>query len=520
MPAGNPDPERRREPRHDTYDAIVVGSGIGGLSAAAFLAKAGQRVLVVERQDGPGGYAHAFQRGPYTFDPAIHFIAQADKGLLLEAYLEFLGVADRCTMLPLDTLYAASFPGLQFVAPHGLEEYIAAYARLFPSHAREVEEYIRLFNKIHLESHQLPPQLAFRDLDEIVERFPVLFKYTKATLGDVLDEYISDARVRAACAAPWPYNGTPPSRLSFTTFSQVLSAQFDGTCYCQGGFQRLAEAFVAALELHGGEIVFGQRVERITVEAGRATGVTLADGGRLRAAAVISNADARQTFDTLVGDEHLPAPFVRRLHRLAPSLSACVLYAATRLDLRQVAPAYETFLYRHWDHEETYRDILAGQPGGMWVAVPTLVDPSLAPPGEHLVILTSLATYNGDRDWERDKGRMTEALLDEVEGHFPGFRANLTHAEVATPPTLERFTLNQAGAIYGWEFTPLQSGSKRMPHQAPVAGLYLAGHWTQPGAGSTRVFVSGIHAAQLVLRDAGLADAAAALRHPDLPPVT
>lgn len=503
-------------PSRDEYDAIVIGSGLGGLSTGAHLARAGERVLVIERGDGPGGCAHAFRRGDYLIDPAIHIISQAGEGFLLDASLQFLGVRDRVTMLELGDLYAARFPDFSMHVPIGLEEYIAAHTALLPDHAETVERFFRLVHQIHHELHELPPQLNMRDLDAVVQQFPMMFKYSRATLQEAMDELLPDPRAQAICAAGWPYMGVPPSRLSFLTYCQATSAHLESPRYCKGSFQQLADAFVAALEMHGGELLLNTQVGKITIEDGRATGVTLATGQEVRAKAIVSNADARHTFEELVGEDRLPAPFMKRLRRMTPSLSACALYAATTLDLTKLDVAYETFIYKHWDHQQTYDDILAGQPGAMWLTVPTLLDPSLAPPGEHLVILTSLAAYDIGEPWEEAKPRFTEALLGELTAMFPGIRDHLTFTEVATPPTFERYTLNSRGAIYGWEFTPLQSGSKRMPHHTPVAGLFLAGHWTLPGASSLRVFVSGVHAAQIVLAESGKQ---LGLEHRDLPPI-
>jgi prolycopene isomerase len=490
-------------PRDDAYDVIVIGSGLGGISAAALLAKAGRKVLVVERQDGPGGCAHAFRRGPYLFDPAIHVTAQAGEGELIDSVLRHLGVADRCTLKRVDHFYRAILPDFSLHAPFGADAFVATHVRSFPEEAEALRRFMDLCLQVHREAHELPPQLSLRELDEAAARAPALFKYLRSTLGEVMDEYLTDPRLKAVCSAVWPYVGSPPSRLSFVTFSQMLSVYLNGSYYCMGSFQNLADAFVTALEQNGGELVVGAEVTRILVEEGRAAGVELQGGERVRASRVISNADARRTLLDMVGAEHLPAALTRRLGRMQPSLSAFVLFAATNQDLGVLDLAHETVLYKHWDHEETYADILAGRPGGMWVNVPTLMDPSLAPPGEHLLILSALAAYDIGRPWEQEKERYTAMMLAEWDRAFPGLSEHLTFVEAATPLTLERFTLAAGGAIYGWELLPDQSGSKRLSHMTPIEGLYLSGHWTQPGAGSIRVIVSGVHTAQIVLASQG-----------------
>jgi prolycopene isomerase len=494
----------RDEAGQDTYDVVVIGSGIAGVTAAALLAKSGRRVLIVEQGEGPGGYAHAFKRGPYTFDPAIHVIGQAAPGLLPDAVFRHLGVQDRLRFHLIEPFYELAFPdGYRFRAPFGIEEYIGAHAREFPNEADGFRRFFELATKVHWEAHQLPTQLGLRDLDGAVEQFPTLFKYMRATFDDALDESVSDPRLKAVASGLWPYMGSPPSRLSFVNLSQVLATHVHGVYYCEGSFQNLVDTFIFALEQNGGELLLNKRVAKIPVVDGHVTGVILDDGRRIQAPVVISNADARATFLDMVGEEHLPSSFVRRLKRLVVSMSAFVVFAATTLDLRQADAAHETFLYKHWDHEETYRDQLAGRVGGMWINVPTITDPSLAPAGEHIAIVTALVPYDIGVPWTDVRERFAEQLLDEFEPMYPGLRKSLTFMETATPLTLERYALNYHGATYGWENLPDQVASKRITHVPPVAGLYLAGHWSQPGTGSLRVLVSGIHAAQIVMGAAG-----------------
>jgi prolycopene isomerase len=510
--------QAQSEPTQDAYDVVVIGAGLGGLSAAALLAKTGGKVLVAERQDGAGGYAHTFKRDSYLFDPAIHVIGQAEDGRFLDFMFRHLGVRDRVTFLPLNHFYGAHFPGLELHVPIGTEAFIDYHASQFPHQREQIRAFIELCRQVHSEAHYMPPQIPLKDLDQLVERFPVLFSHLRFTLGEVLAEHFIDVHAASAVVASWPYVGSPPSRLSFLTFTQMLFSQIEGTYYSAGSFQRLADALVFSLTQNGGELSLKSTVRKILVQDGKVTGVVLEDGRQVEAACIISNADAKQTFEQLVGEEHLPTPLVRRLRRMQPSLSACVLYAGTTMDLRALGAAHETFFYKYWDHEETYSDIMSGKPGGMWVNVPSIVDPSLAPPNEHVLIFTALAPFDIGRPWEEEKERYTETMIAHLDTIFPGVRQTLTYTELGTPEVLYRYTLNQGGALYGWEYTPDQSGSKRLPHQTPISGLFLSGHWTQPGAASLRVLVSGIHTAQIVMRVCGLGDAAA-FRPPDLPPV-
>lgn len=503
----------------DAYDVIVVGAGLGGLSAAALLAKAGQHVLVVDRQDGPGGYAHTFRRDGRVFDPAVHVLVEGKEGRSVDLLLGHLGVRERCDLVRLPDLYRTAFPDFELTVPSGHDAIIDAHVSCFPHEADGIRALYDLHARFFQDATHLAMQVSLRNLDDLVRDFPTFFRYRNATVADVLDECLQDPRAKAACSAMWPYLGLPPSRLSFFVFSQVTSVMVDGgSYYSRGSFQRVADALVEALTRDSGELAVGTEVASIVVEGGQARGVRLADGRQLRAPVVISNADARLTFEQLVGPEHLPARFLRRLQRFEPALSAYVLYAATDMDLAAAGAVHETFVYRHWDHDDTYRDILAGEPGGMWVNVPTIVDPSLAPPGEHLLILTALAPYELDRPWDQEKDRFTESVMADLDRLYPGVSARITFAEAATPETLQRRTLNHRGAIYGWAVTPQQVGSKRLHHDTPIEGLYLSGHWTEEGPSSFRVLLSGVMTARMVAAHRGLSDdAVPTFRPTDLP---
>ena len=504
------------EARAESYDVIVIGGGIGGLSPAAFLAQSGRRVLVIEQGEGPGGYARGFSRAPYRFDPAVHVFPDAQPGGLPVAMLEYLGVADLVDFHPVDSCYRADFPESSIRVPFGLDAIIEVHCREFPAEAKAIEGFFRLCRQLHHEAHVLPPVIGLAGLDEAARKYPALFKYVRATIADVLDEYFEDPRLKGVVTALWPYFGSPPSRASMITFATVLSVYADGSSFPRGGFQSFVDALSSAVVKGGGEIVIDTAVTGISVADGRAIGVTLETGRALAAPVIISSIAAPTTFESLVGLENLPGGFVKRLQRMRPSASAVVLFLGTTLDLAALGATHEIFRPLHYDHQRSYEDIMNGSPGGMWGSVATLSDPGLAPEGHHTLTITSLARDDIGRPWSQAIGAYTDQMLAAWEHTFPGLGDSISFMETATPDALKRYTRNTGGAIYGWENIPRQTGGLRSPHVSPIDGLFLSGHWTAPGSGAIRTLVSGFHTAQIVLGSQGAEPVA--FTHPTLPP--
>jgi prolycopene isomerase len=493
------------ESSRDAYDAIVIGSGIGGLTTAAILSRAGRSVLVVERHDRVGGYAHSFRRGRYLFDSAVHLVGGCEPvsfegGGLIHNLLSELGVRDRCRFERIDPCYSAVYPGMTVAAPGDLDEFIAFHCDEHPSDAKGFREFVQeclnIRNEIRRASEFGNPYTALKAMP----RFPTLVRYRKATLAEVLDDHIESERLKAAIGTLWPYLGLPPSQVSFLYFATMLMSYIaDGAYYCRGTFQKFADALASAIASDGSEVLLRSSVRRILVEEGRARGVVLENGQRIDAPLVISNADARQTVEELIGAEAFPDEYMRKLRRLRPSTSAFVAYLGVSLELSADSACHETFLYSSLDHDEAHRSSVAGEPSWLSVTIPTLADPSLAPEGEHVMTLTTLLPYDDARKWRFNKEQMLDRLIDRAGQHFVGLKESIVFAEAGTPRTMERYTRNSGGALYGWEISPSQVGPGRLENATPIEGLHFTCHWTQPGGGIYGVVSSGIHAARSAL---------------------
>ena len=314
------------EPSCEAYDVVVVGAGIGGLCTGALLAAAGRRVLVVERHDRVGGYAHSFRRGPYLFDSCVHMIGGCEAGgfeggSVIHEVLRGLDLQGRCHFERLDPLYRSVLPDLDLRVPASLDELERELADEFPAERKGIGDFLQACLDIRQQTHRASMLRGAYDVMKSPKRFPTLLRLRRATLQEVLDGCIESPHLKAVLGTLWPYLGLPPSRVSFLYYATMLMSYVaDHAYYCRGSFQSLADALASAISERGGELLLRSCVRRIDVERGRTRGVVLENGMHIAAPTVVSNADALQTVHEMVGEPAFPSSYIATLDRMRPSI--------------------------------------------------------------------------------------------------------------------------------------------------------------------------------------------------------
>ena len=482
-----------RRPKKSEYDVIVIGAGMGGLSVATYLAQEGYSVLVLERHYRAGGYAHSFRRKKYIFDSAVRIVAGAKDGGLLEELLQKAGIVDDIDFIKLDNIYTAYYPDRKIDVSGSVDGLIQAYCEQFPHESENIKALVREMEQLY----EVTLMLLHSDDPLKVVSNPLILKYRDKTFHELTSSFLQDPKAIYSFSSLWAYYGTPPAQGGAMFFAYAIMSYFkEDIYYSRGSFQKLADAFVKRIEELGGEVCLRNEVLKIEVEDKRVKGVHIQTGEYVEAPLIVCNGDFLKLVHNLVGEEHFPERYKKRIAKLKPSISAFEVFLGVDLPLEHYNLSHETFIYSdyNYDHVMDKHSRLneLGPEGlsGLAISIPSLVDPSLAPEGKHAAVLTTLVPYDIGSDWKEQKEAYQNRLIEMAERAIPNLRDHIEYVESGTPLTMERYTNNSYGSIYGWEQNKNQM-TGRPQHETPIKGLYICGQWTDPGGGVVSVILSG-----------------------------
>jgi prolycopene isomerase len=487
------------------FDAVVIGAGNAGLTAAATLQRSGARTLLVERHNVPGGCGTSFRRGRFEFEVALHQLSgvggdgQAQGGL--RRLLETLGVADELEFVEEHDLYRAVVPGaLDATLPADWEGAADAVEAAFPGNRSAVEKFFDLLRRVTDWQIAAMRGVPAEKID------PDLFRQGLRSVKDVLDDHFADQRVKHLLAAYWTYLGQPPSELRFQDLALTMYAYFEHKPFhLRGGSQAMSSALLGSFLRAGGEVRFNTAVEAILTLQGAVCGVRLQGGEEVAATDVISNAATPLTYAML--DSGVPAVVGKDLSSRRIGVSGFILHMG--LDASPAELGFTTstsFVNTDLDEGHTFAATRSLDPVRMICVSAYDVAPiGFAPAGAtHVSLMTLQYASVWDKvrpqEYAELKFRYAETLLDLVETITPGIRDAIEEVDVATPLTLTRYLGHPGGAIYGYDQDATEGWLFRnTERESHVPGLHLAGAWSGFG-GFQPTLEAGARVARRLLR--------------------
>jgi phytoene dehydrogenase-like protein len=504
------------------YDALIVGGGHNGLSCAAYLARAGRKVLVLERRERVGGAAFSDEVFPgFHFSVFSYVVSLLRPEIIRELELSRHGLQ----ILPLEST----------LTPLGNGDYLAQWsdhdqnrrelARHSPRDAEAYDEFGLLLHRMARAVKPLlamaPPDPASLDPRELLDMarlgryfrglaqkdLHALWKLLTMSSADYLDEWFESEALKGTKSASGIIGTLLGPRSPGTAYVLLhhymgeLDGVFRAWGFARGGNGSVSAAIAAAAQTHGAEIRTSAAVSRIVVSGGKARSVVLESGDELHADCIVSGADPRRTFMSLVGEKHLPDEFAAAIKRYKfRGASAKVNLALGELPrftclpqpgphLRgavSISPSVD-YLERAYD-EAKYGEI--SRRPYMDIVIPSMLDPTMAPPGKHVMsIFVQYAPYHLNGGWnDARREQLGDTVVDTLAQYAPNLKSAILHRQVVTPADIERIVGLSEGNIFQGELSLQQMFFLRPApawarYRTPIHGLYQCGAGTHPGGG-------------------------------------
>ena len=490
------------------YNTIVIGGGLGGLMAGAVLSKFGKKVLLLEQHYIPGGCATTFKRRDFVMEVGLHEMDGLHERDGKVGMFKMLEVDKNVQFEQIPELHHILSKNGDFVFPHGYEEAKEALIKRYPEDAMGINRFIDLIKGIPLEVGKLPikkwKQIVLYPLMPFL--YPNTVEASSHSVGSWLDKYITNEDLKLDLTSWIVYWGDDPYNLSMFYYGMAQSGFIGGGGhFIQGGSQQLSNYLASFIEQNGGTVLLGKKAQKIITTNNHVTGATYVDSFNSSLSPITVNCDnvVANCAMPLVS-EMLDEPHSNSLKEKTSSYEiACSLisiYIGVNADLSDVGVKYYSTVFPGEDVKEL-KDLYPNHRGdwskrGFVFVDYSKIDAKLAPEGKNVAVICA-ADYL--KDWEGlsedeyrlKKEKVAEVLFRRLENRFPGIGDCIEYFEVGTSKTIQEYTLNPKGSVYGYAQTPQQSGFKRFRDNFLIPNLYFASAWAFPGGGFTGAIVGG-----------------------------
>jgi phytoene dehydrogenase-like protein len=509
----------------DALDAVIIGGGHNGLVTAAYLARAGRNVLVLERREMVGGCAVTEEVWPgYRVSTGAYLSSLLQDRIVRELELKRFGYH----VEPKEPPFFSPFPDgrhlFMWQDPEQTRQEVAKFSRRdaarFAAYEEHVERLAIVAESLLLETPPAFPPVSLFEIGDYLKLAArmrglpakdiyALVRIFTQSAADFLDDWFESPEVKVTLATDGVIgaNGGPRSPGTAYVLLHHCMGGVGGRRgvwgFVRGGMGMISEAIAASARSRGARVRTGATVERVLVETGRAVGVALTGGEEIRARTVVSNLDPKLTFLKLTDRRDLPDDFIAQVERYRCEGTSCKINLALNglpdffclpgapgpqhRATMHICPSID-YVERAWD------DAKYGRPSTrplLEMTVPTMYDPSLAPTGKHIMgIFLQYAPYSlsGGATWDTEREPFGERVLDLISEYAPNIRSIIDHQQILTPLDLERRFGITGGNIFHGEMSLDQMFVMRpVPgwarYKTPIDGLFMCGSGTHPGGG-------------------------------------
>ena len=479
------------------YDAIVIGSGMGGLSTAAMLSDLGWKVCVLEQHYTAGGYTHSYERNGYEWDVGVHYIGDVGAKTRTRKMFDYLSDG-KLKWAPMDEEYDRFYIGEKvFCAKAGKQQFRDNLVQQFPDEAKAIDAYIDLLDNAGsamssvgmariMEPWQqtlMTPYLKWKTPD-------FLYRNTY----DVLSGLTNDDDLIAVICGQWGDMGLPPKQSTFMVHAMIARHYLYGGFYPVGGSWRIADTIIPKIQASGGEVFTYARVQQVIVEDGKVTGVEMSDGHRIECECVISSAGVGNTFNELLpADIAETSGYKQKLETVEPSFAHLGVYIGLKGTAEELGlPKTNFWIYPDSDYDAAVERFMSDKNESfpvVYISFPSAKDPDYLNrhPGTATIEIVAPAPYEWFEKWRDEtwgkrgedydsfKEKLGDRLMEHLYERLPDLRGKVDYFEVSTPLSTNWFGGYQKGELYGLAHTPERMQQKWLRPKTSIPGLWLTG---------------------------------------------
>jgi all-trans-retinol 13,14-reductase len=478
----------------ESFDYVILGAGLGGLSAAACLTRQGYRVAVLEKHYLPGGCCHTFDYGEYSFCADVHYISQCRTDLAIGQFLNYIDRDVAFNSLNPDCIDRVIAPGIDFKIPLGWETLRDRLLLTFPEETKAINYYCDDIKRIHQEMHDMVREVHWYDQkwsDWLkLPKYWHLFSTRNWTLQDLYDRAELSPKLQTILAGQSGDYALPPKEIALMTHTSLVWDYSEGAYYPKHHFKGFVDTIVEAITAGGGIIQYSTPVEQIQVSDGKVRGIVAGGKTYHASKAYISDLDPKLTVELMGDSAALSQQERQRLTNYEYSASTFNIYLGldSRFDPQRYGIGnWNIWYYPTGDLNREYQQQMQGDLEHPWIflSCPTMKsdEPGMAPPGHHVLEIVTVCPYEpfehlqqqDPKAYKAKKRQVYQNLMTCVRDLIPDVDAYARMKVYGTPTTSEYYLGQPQGNIYGAKLVPKQVGLNRLGYMTQLPNLFLVG---------------------------------------------